>query len=134
MSLRSFATRARVTVALVLTLCATPAVTFAQEIGHKPGERVKFFAVYSSFVALQAMDAHSTLRALNKGASESNPLVGGMASQPAALLAMKAGSATATIFLAQRLRKEHPVGALFLMAGINSAYATLVAHNYRAVK
>jgi hypothetical protein len=32
------------------------------------------------------------------------------------------------------MRKEHPVGALFLMAGINSAYAMVVAHNYRAVK
>lgn len=134
MSLRSFATRARVSAALVLTMCAAPTVTLAQEGTPKPSERATFFAAYSSFVALQAMDAHSTLRALDNGGAEANPVVGGMAGRPAALMAFKAGSATATIFLAQRMRKAHPVGALFLMVGINSAYATLVAHNYRAVK
>jgi hypothetical protein len=47
------------------------------------------------------------------------------------LLAVKAGATGAIIFASERLRKtHHPVAAVMLMIGINSAYATIVAHNY----
>jgi hypothetical protein len=89
--------------------------------------------LYISFAGLQALDAHSTLRALKAGASEANPLLQGVADRPVALVALKAGVTASTIFLAEKLRVNNRVGAVVLMAAMNSAYATIVVHNYRAV-
>jgi hypothetical protein len=73
------------------------------------------------------------MRALENGGIESNPLLRDLAGQPAALIAMKAGVTASTIFLVERLRPKHPVGAIVLMAALNSFYATVVVHNYRTV-
>jgi hypothetical protein len=89
--------------------------------------------LYASFAVLQTLDAHSTMRALENGGIESNPLLRDLAGQPAALIAMKAGVTASTIFLVERLRPKHPVGAIVLMAALNSFYATVVVHNYRTV-
>jgi hypothetical protein len=87
--------------------------------------------LYASFAALQALDAHSTLRALDAGAAEANPLLGGIAHKPAALLAIKAGLAASTIYLVEKVRVRSRGAAIALMAALNSVYATIVAHNYR---
>lgn len=42
----------------------------------------------------------------------------------AALIGVKAGVGTATILLADKLRTRHRVGAMVLMAALNSVYAT----------
>lgn len=89
--------------------------------------------LYVSFTALQALDAHSTLRALDAGATEANPLMGGMARTPAAFVAVKAGLAASTIYLVEKIRVKHRGAAIVLMAALNSLYATVVAHNYRVV-
>jgi len=88
--------------------------------------------LYVSFAALQALDAHSTLRALNAGASEANPLMGGLAGKPAALVAVKAGLAASTIYLVEKMRLRSRTAAIVLMTALNSAYLTIVAHNYAA--
>lgn len=41
--------------------------------GQLPTSRGDLVPLYASFAALQALDAHSTLRALGRGASETNP-------------------------------------------------------------
>jgi hypothetical protein len=87
--------------------------------------------LYASFAALQALDAHSTLRALDAGATEANPLMGGLTRTPAALLAVKAGMAASTIYLVEKVRIKSRGAAIALMAALNSLYATIVAHNYR---
>jgi Domain of unknown function (DUF5658) len=87
--------------------------------------------LYVSFATLQALDAHSTLRALNAGATEANPIVAGVAGTPAALVAMKAGVAASTIYLVEKVRVKSRRAAIVLMAALNSAYAAIVAHNYR---
>ena len=87
--------------------------------------------LYASFAALQALDAHSTLRALDAGATEANPLMGGLSRTPAALLAVKAGIAASTIYLVEKVRSRSRGAAIALMAALNSLYATIVAHNYR---
>ena len=46
---------------------------------------------------------------------------------------MKAGVTASTIFLAEKLRVKNLVGAVVLMAALNSAYAMVVVHNYRAI-
>jgi hypothetical protein len=87
-----------------------------------------------SFAALQVLDAHSTLRALKSGGHEANPAMSGIASRPGALFAVKAGTAAATAYFAERLSKNHPKRAIVLMAILNSAYAAIVAHNYRVAR
>ena len=90
--------------------------------------------MYASFAALQALDAHSTLRAIHRGAVEQNPMLRSIASNPAALFAVKAGVAASTIVLVDKMRNRSRVGAIVLMAGLNSVYATIVARNYAAAR
>jgi hypothetical protein len=89
--------------------------------------------MYVTFASLQMLDAHSTLRAVNAGAVEQNPLMRGLADRPVALVALKAGVAASTIVLADKMRGRSRVGAVVMMAALNSAYAMVVAHNYRTV-
>jgi len=90
--------------------------------------------LYASFAALQALDAHSTTSAIHRGGVEQNPMLRSIADKPAALYAVKAGLAASTIVLADRMRNRSRVGAIVLMAGLNSLYATIVVHNYAAVR
>ena len=87
-----------------------------------------------SFGALQALDAHSTIKALDAGGREANPLLSGIASNRGTLLAVKAGTAVATAYFVERLSKNHPKRAVVLMAVLNSAYVAVVAHNYRVAR
>jgi len=91
-------------------------------------------SLYASFAMLQTLDAHSTLRAIENGATERNPLLGNLAGQPAGLYALKAGVAASTILLTEKVRRKHPVSAIVLMTALNSFYATVVVHNYRATR
>jgi hypothetical protein len=90
--------------------------------------------LYASTIALQALDAHSTMQAISLGAHEANPFMKGAASNQGALIAVKAGVAGATIFFAEKMWKRNPVGAIALMAVINSVNFAVVAHNYRVSK
>src|SRR5688500_6485982 len=59
----------------------------------KPTAQALRFGLYASFATLQALDAHSTLKAIRTGGQEANPFMKGIASQPATLIAVKAGTA-----------------------------------------
>jgi hypothetical protein len=87
-----------------------------------------------SFSALQLLDAHSTTKALQSGGREANPAMAGIASNRTVLFAVKAGTAAATAYLAERLSKNHPKKAIVLMAVLNGTYAAIVAHNYRVAR
>lgn len=87
-----------------------------------------------SFAALQVIDAMSTRKALDGGATEANPVMSGIAKNSAALYAVKAGTAAATAFFAERLARKHPRRATILMAVLNTAYVAVVAHNYRVAR
>jgi len=87
-------------------------------------------AMYGTFVALQALDAHSTLRAVDSGYAESNPLVAPFLHEPGAMLAFKTSTTILTILAVERLGKRHRAAALGLMIGANVGYALVVAHNY----
>jgi hypothetical protein len=86
--------------------------------------------LYVSFASLQVFDIASTGYALDHGAQEANPVLAGLADSTPALVAVKAGSTAAIIYLTERLRKRHPVAAVLLMVGLNAGYASIVAHNY----
>jgi hypothetical protein len=87
--------------------------------------------LYVGFGALQALDAHSTLRALQTGAREQNPIVEPFGRNPAALFVLKSATTAGTIVLAEKLRRHHPVKAIVMMTAVNVAYAVIVAANYR---
>jgi hypothetical protein len=91
-------------------------------------------ALYVSVAALQALDAHSTMAALGNGGREANPLMRGVAGNKGALLAVKAGVAGSTIFLAEKMWKRNRAAAIAMMAIVNAVDAVVVAHNYRVVR
>lgn len=80
---------------------------------------------------MQGLDAHSTMKALNAGASEGNPIVSGVAGRPGAFTVVKAGVAAGVIFATEKMARRHPVRAFVTAVAINSAYAMIAAHNYR---
>jgi hypothetical protein len=89
--------------------------------------------LYLSFVALQGLDVHSTLIATRRGARETNPMMGAFVDRPAALVALKVGTAAGVLYMTERVRRHSPLGAVLMMVAFNSAYATVVANNYRVI-
>lgn len=118
-------------VVLLLSLTAPIAVE-AQEL-RSPHERPSALVpLYISFATLQALDAHSTMTALDHGARETNPVIRGAMTMPAGMVALKAGTAVGVIYLTEKLWKRNRVAAVLTMVALNSAYVTIAAHNYRA--
>ena len=101
-----------------------------------PSRPLALPALYATFITLQGLDVHSTLEGIRSGkVVEANPLLGDVASSPAMLIAFKAGTTAAVIGLCEQLRRNHHgTAAVFVMIGLNSAYAAVVAHNYRLVR
>ena len=87
-----------------------------------------------STVVLQALDVHSTYRALGRGAVEANPLMAGVTGNKGAFIATKAAVATATVLAARHMGKRNKVAAIATLIAINSAYAVVVDHNYRVAR
>lgn len=100
----------------------------------EPASRGVLIPLYVAFASLQALDVHSTMRAVGAGHAERNPLLATAADRPPVLLAVKAGAAATTIYLVDRLRVRSRGAAIALMAVLNSAYAAIVAHNHGAVR
>jgi hypothetical protein len=96
--------------------------------GHRPAW---FFGVHAVTAVMQGLDAHSTLEALNSGAVELNPMAKAFVEHQGAFTAMKVGVAAGLIYTTDRMAKDHPVRALLTAAAVNSAYAMIVANNYR---
>ena len=90
--------------------------------------------LYISFGALQVLDVHSTSRALERGAFESNPMMSGFAGNSASLIAVKAGGAAVALWASEQLWKNNRVAAIGFMLAANAGMAWVVQHNYRAVR
>jgi hypothetical protein len=86
-------------------------------------------SLYGTFATLQVLDVISTRKALAAGGHEANPLMrnGNLGTT----IALKAASATATIYLTERLWKQNRVAAVVVMAAINGLGLAVVAHNSR---
>jgi hypothetical protein len=83
--------------------------------------------------ALQTMDVASTRKALSHGgAYEANPVFGAIGGSLPAAIALKAGATAGIILLTERVRKTNRAAAIATMVALNSAYATIVAHNCAA--
>jgi hypothetical protein len=98
--------------------------------GSRPGDGA-LVPLYTSFVALQGFDVHSTLRALDRGGREANSFMAPFTRRPAAFIALKAGTTAGILYLTERVRRRSPTAAIVMMAAFNSAYVTVVANNYR---
>jgi hypothetical protein len=104
------------------------------QVHPRPAERPRLLIpMYVSFAALQAMDAHSTMKAIDRGYGEVNPLVAPSTRNGAAMAAMKVAVTASVIVCTERLWRHNRVAAVVTMIAINSAYAAIVAHNYRTV-
>ena len=90
--------------------------------------------LYASYAVLQAYDVRSTTQALGRGASEVNPLMQGVAGNPAGLVTLKAATTVGTVFAAEKLWRRHRTAALALMAVSNGVMATIAANNARTLR
>jgi hypothetical protein len=112
------------------------AVPVDAKAGGASGDRrggPAFAAMYAGLVTVQALDAHSTLRAIDLGLREANPLMRWASGSPVAFVALKASATAATVFVTEKIRRKHPTRALVFVGAINAAYALIVAHNYRVL-
>jgi hypothetical protein len=112
---------------VVVGWLAVPAAAAAQPYS----EDAAFGTLYTSFGLLQALDAHSTSRALASGATESNALLAGIAHRPVLLMGAKTAVTAGTIVLMERFRRRHPRAAMVTLMVLNSAYAVVVVRNSR---
>jgi len=88
-------------------------------------------ALYAAQVALQVLDVHSTYSAIHRGGVEANPLMKGVVGNKGAMMAVKAGVAASTIWIAERMwKKGNRVGAVATMLVVNGVTAAVVANNY----
>jgi hypothetical protein len=87
-------------------------------------------ALYVSLVGLQAYDGYTTLRGVKNGAQEANALVGGLAGEPAAFWAIKGGSTALSIYMAEKLWRNHRrTEAIVTMVVVNGVMAAIAARN-----
>jgi len=109
------------------SMLATP-IAAATPAPQRPAALVP---LYVSFATLQALDTASTMRALNRGGAEANPLVAPVVGSPAAFIGAKAAASALAIVATERLWKDHRTLAIATMIGTNVGYSLVVAHNIR---
>ena len=124
------------TSAVAVMLMSAPRVALAGP-ADEPGSTgpskssVVLGSLYASTIVLQGLDIHSTLSAINQGGVEANPMVSPMTSHPVAFVAMKSAVTATTLIAAHHIAGHNKMAAIAMLVGVNSAYAFVVAHNYR---
>jgi hypothetical protein len=109
---------------------ATVALGGQNDIENRPGV---LLPLYAAFVTLDALDVHSTTRALGQhDAHEGNPVLGSLVTSKPAFVMTKLVSATLVIWGAERLWKRNRIAAVAIMGGITGMMAIVDIHNYRA--
>jgi len=106
-------------------LPATPGATWSTPV---------LAALQGGLVATQLLDAHSTLKAIHAGGVEANPMMGGLANSPAALIGVKAAVGAGLVYATHRLGQRNKVAAIAVAAAANTAFLTIASHNYRLAR
>jgi hypothetical protein len=128
---------------LAATAGLPPFFSVVQPPQFEPSQRVineakrpaALVPLYGSMITLQALDIHSTTRALDSGRyREANPLMSGVVNNKGAFVAVKVAATTGVILLTEKMWKKHRAGAVIFAAAANSALAMVVAHNYRTTR
>ena len=121
----------------VVAEAVTPALAIAAapNPGWKPAARPSILpALYAGSAILQAYDAYSTLKALNLGAVEANPIAQGVVGNPALFIGVKAAVSAASILVAEKMWKNHhKVAAIATMVATNSIMAMVAANNAKVI-
>jgi hypothetical protein len=114
-----------------VVLAGVPGVP--QEAAPQQPKRPAILApLWGAYAGLQALDVHSTRRAIGSGSGrEANPLLGAAAQSSASLIAIKAASTAGVIYGTGKLWKKNRTLAVLTMVAINGATAAIVARNYR---
>jgi len=87
--------------------------------------------LYVWTAGMQVLDTHSTLTAYQYGLQERNPLLRGLAKNPPAFIAVKAGATAGVLYLADKSARHNKMATIVGLVGINVAYAFIVSHNYK---
>lgn len=86
--------------------------------------------LYGTLAGLQAYDGWTTVKAVHLGATEGNPAVAGLATNARAMWAVKAGATLGSIYLAERLWRQHRRGAaIATMLAVNGVMAAVAVNN-----
>jgi hypothetical protein len=85
--------------------------------------------LYSSFATLTASDGYLTWLAVHRGAVEENPVAAPVAASPVGLTTFKIVTGAATFLAVERLRRDHPKTAMWMMFAINGGMTWAVLHN-----
>jgi len=85
--------------------------------------------LYLMQFTLHGLDVHSTMRALDAGHREGNPLFAD--GSPKKMIGAKIASSAASVLIAEKLWKKNPLAAVLTMASVNAGLSAIVAHNYR---
>lgn len=91
-------------------------------------------ALQATTVATQALDVHSTIRAMDRGAVEANPLMAGIVKNRAAFIGVKAGLGAGFMYATHRMAKRSKVSAIVTAAVVNSVYLLVAHHNYKVAR
>ena len=101
------------------------------QIPAQPERPRVLIPLYIAFAGLQALDAHSTLKAVDRGYVERNPIVAPSSRNAAAMAAMKVAVTTSVIVGTEKLWRHNRVAAIAALIVVNGTYALIVSHNYR---
>ena len=91
-------------------------------------------ALQAATVATQALDIHSTLKAVNHGAVEANPMMSGLVQNKAAFIGVKAGITAGLMYATHKMAKRNKVGAIVTASAVNSVYLIVAHHNYKVAR
>lgn len=120
--------------ALTVRMTAPAGADWQPTVRVSPATRGRVLPVlYVSLLGLQAYDGFSTSRGLEDGAIESNPLMGSLVRHPVALWAAKGGAAFVSIYVAERLWRQHRRGQAIALMIVSNGLMTAVATSNRSV-
>lgn len=125
----------------VATEPASSFIVFSQTVDAKSSQRTRaesdrssspilMTALHSLTVTSHILDVHSTLRAIDSGAVEGNPLMVGLSGNRAALIAVKTTLAAGLIYATHRIAKRSKAAAIVGSVAVNSLLLTAAHHNY----
>lgn len=116
----------------------TASVAFVARSADRPTAVVRgpmLPLLYGTLAGLQAYDGWSTVRAARLGATEANPVVAGLSSNPGAMWAMKVGATMVSVYAAEHLWRQHRrTQAIVTMVAVNGLMAVVAAHNGSAMR
>jgi len=116
-----------------------PASTVATAVDLRPAPKSSLLAgslvgLYATTVTLQMLDVRSTYAVIERGGAEGNPMMARVVQNKPAFVAVKAAIAASTILAARQVARHSKVAAVVTLVAVNTAYASVVAHNFNLAR